>query len=369
MERTCKCLLNLSRSTKPCLLQLTLHFTTTWNLDHIVEVTAQFSVDHVFHAVFMCKNKAPNWITGGWSTERKKKLSSGSFEPEKLRLGVNFVEKTSRYIEYWLKNFQFDALKIRVENLIPGKESEIQQMNYIGSIPPLRVKKFILQGANNIRFILNFLNALVPNQVIISPTTGKKKKIIDIEMVDVGKLDQIFHCNLMSKGSVNFKFHRVSTHFSQKTLTYINGPTMDFVARKIPAETINCFLRRWSREELIDDFRLLTITETTEWKDQKMSMSDILKGVRYQQVALDTHVELNILKCDKNCKIFQILGYRMAFCVLSGSQFIFEVPDLSDCEQIEIIPQNPVVNDDFDRQRSRLYLELFRGRLVRFFNS
>uniref|UniRef100_A0A8R1EPW7 Uncharacterized protein n=1 Tax=Caenorhabditis japonica TaxID=281687 RepID=A0A8R1EPW7_CAEJA len=60
----------------------------------------------------------------------------------------------------------------------------------------------------------------------------------------------------------------------------------------IPTIKQMLIFQRWSREELIDDFRLLKITETTEWKDQKMSMSDILKGVRYQQVALDTHVKL-----------------------------------------------------------------------------
>lgn len=128
LEKSCKILLSISRSDKPHLQQLCLHFTTTWNHDQFAEITAQFSPEHSFHSIFMSKKKSPNWITGGWSIDRQKNITSGIFQPEKLRLSATFVERTSRYIEYWLRNFQIDTLRIKVENLIPGKENSIQQV-------------------------------------------------------------------------------------------------------------------------------------------------------------------------------------------------------------------------------------------------
>lgn len=327
LEKSCKILLSISRSDKPHLQQLCLHFTTTWNHDQFAEITAQFSPEHSFHSIFMSKKKSPNWITGGWSIDRQKNITSGIFQPEKLRLSATFVERTSRYIEYWLRNFQIDTLRIKVENLIPGKENSIQQSNYTGEIPPLKLKKLIIHGANNIRFINNWLDNLVPNAI---DPLDDKKKIIDVEFLDVGKLDQIFHHSLMTTGKVNLTFNRVSTHFTRKTLNFVNSPMINIVARQVPSEAVNSFLKRWCRGEIIEDFQYLHLMETTQWPSQQMHMMDALSGLRYQIVDLKTDVKLRILEKQKEfpkpAQIFQITGPRPGFCAHFGNQFIFEIP-------------------------------------------
>lgn len=366
LEKTCKLLLSISRRDKPRIGQLSLHFTTTWNHDQYVEITAYFSPEYTFHAVFMNKLKTPNWITGGWSIDRKNRMTSGYFNAEKLRLSATFVGRTSKYIEYWLHNFRIDTLKVKVENLLPGKEQEIQQMNYIGPIPPLKLKKFIIHGANNIRFIKNWMDNLVPD---IVDSIDPSRKTINIEFIDVAKLNQIFHHKLLTSGRVNLTFHRVNTLFTRKTLHYLNSPTVDIVARQVPSESVNFFLKRWSRGELTEDFEYMEIRETTQWKAQSIQIREALRGLRYQPVAVKTDVPLRILaiqKQNKDAQIFQIYGPRPAFCVQSLNQFVFEIPRTFELPNIVVNP--PMLNntlDDYQRHKTRIYFDLFRKRLFR----
>ncbi|CAL2037658.1 unnamed protein product [Caenorhabditis brenneri] len=371
LEKSCKLLLSISRQEKPRLKHLFLHFTTMWNHDKYVEITAHFSEDFTFHAVFMNKEKTANWITGGWSIDRKKNITSGYFNPEKLRLSATFVERTSRYMEYWLRNFQIDTLKVKVENLIPGKEQEIQQMNYIGPIPPLRLKKFIIHGANNIRFIKNWMDNLVPD---IVDSIDPSRKTIDVEFIDVAKLNQIFHHNLLTTGKVNLTFNRVNTLCTRHTLSYLNCPLVNIMARQVPSEAVNIFLRRWVRGEMTEDFQYIHITETTQWKSQAIQIREALKGIRYQAVDLKTTVPLRCLQhrkdvANEKCQIYQITGPRPAFCVQAGKEFIFEVPKTADLPKITVDP--PMLNNafaDYERQKNRIYMDLFRKRLMRIFN-
>uniref|UniRef100_A0A1I7U3T1 FBA_2 domain-containing protein n=1 Tax=Caenorhabditis tropicalis TaxID=1561998 RepID=A0A1I7U3T1_9PELO len=370
LEKTCKSLLSTSRREKPRLNQLFLCFTTTWNHDKYVEITASFSSDFIFRAVFINKEETPAWITGEWCIDKKKNMTSGYFQPEKLRLSATFVERTSRYIEYWLRNFQVDTLKIKVENLIPGKENEIQQMNYLGPIPPLRLKKCIIHGANNIRFIKNWMDSIIPD--IIDPI-DPYRKTIDVEFHDVGKLNQIFHHTFMTTGKVNLIFHRVNTLFTRRTLHFLNSPKVDIVARQVPSEAVNIFLKRWSRGEMTEDFQYMIIKETTQWKSQAIQIRDALCGLRYQPVDLKTDVPLRILKHRKEkdsekCQIFQIMGPRHGFCVHSGNEFIFEVPETDDLPNIIVDP--PMIQNtiEYERHKNRIYMELFRKRLIRLFN-
>lgn len=401
LEQSCKILLSLSRSDQPHLQQLFLHFTTTWNHDQFTEITAQFSPEHTFHAVFMNKEKSPNFIHGGWSIDKMKNITSGTFPTEKLRLNATFVSRTSKYIEYWLKNFQIDTLKIKVENLIPGKENDIQQMNYIGPIPGLRLKKFIIHGSNNIRFINNWLSNLIPN--IVDPVEPSRRTI-DVEFHDVAKLDQIFHHPVMTSGKVNLTFNRINTHFTRKTLNYINSPRVNITVRQVPSDTVNVFLKRWIRGEMVEDFQYLHITETTPWQRQEIQLRDALKGIRFQKVDLKTDVPLRILqihdeKTENNNEnssssitsttttsssspssptpsnspssrpqIYQITGPRPAFCVHSQNQFIFEVPTPEQIQMLNVSP--PMIQNTFneyERQKNRIYMELFRKRLIRLF--
>ncbi|KAF1760126.1 hypothetical protein GCK72_008372 [Caenorhabditis remanei] len=400
LEQSCKILLSLSRSEQPHVQQLLLHFTTTWNHDQFTEITAQFSPEHTFHAVFLNKKKSPNFVHGGWSSDRMKNITSGTFPTEKLRLNATFVSRTSKYIEYWLKNFQIDTLKIKVENLIPGKENDIQQMNYIGPIPGLRLKKLIIHGSNNIRFINNWLSNLIPN--IVDPSEPSRKTI-DVEFIDVAKLDQIFHHPVMTSGKVNLTFHRVNTHFTRKTLNYINSPRVNITVRQVPSDTVNVFLKRWIRGEMVEDFQYLHITETTQWPRQEIQLRDAFKGIRYQKVDLNTDVPLRILQIhnddkiekedssintstssspssptpsssssshqSRHLQIYQITGPRPAFCVHSHNQFIFEVPTSEQIQMLNVSP--PMIQNTFneyERQKNRIYMELFRKRLIRLFN-
>lgn len=189
----------------------------------------------------MTKKATPNWITGGWSTERKTGITTGSWAPEKLRLSATFAERTSAYVDYWLRNFKMDVLKVKVENLIPGKEDEIQQMNHVGEVPPLELKRFILEGANNIRFINLWMNKINPQREGFS--VDVRQKTLDVDLINVGKLDQIFHNRLLESGKVNLVFRRANTIFNHKTLISINCPCITIQARKVPAETVKLFMK------------------------------------------------------------------------------------------------------------------------------
>ncbi|CAI2348873.1 unnamed protein product [Caenorhabditis sp. 36 PRJEB53466] len=367
LEKTCRTLLTLSRSQKPRLQLLNLRFTTAWNHDQFVEISAHFNGEHTFRAVFISKKKSPNWITGGWSTERNKNISSGNWAAEKLRLGATFLGKTSRYIEHWLKNFEYDVLRIKIENVVPGREDDIQQLNYIGNLPQLKVKKFILDGSNNQRFINNFMNALVPN----GEPLDANKRALELELINVPKLQVVFHHPLVTNGCVHVNYRKENMHFTWKILNYVNPPTMNIVARKVPADAVNSFLKRWSRGAITEDFRYLHITETTQWRSQEMRMAEVLKGLRVQRVLLTTALQLRIFLPDfgeRPSEIYYVCGPRAAFCVHSNNQFVFEVPLLSDLPKIASIPPIfPNDYDEFEQHRNRLYLKLFSGRFLRFF--
>lgn len=391
LEQTCKILCSISRAERPHLQQLTLEFSTTWNLEQYAEITAIFAPDFIFHASFKYeKKKDPMWIRGGWSSERQETITSGTFPPEKLRLNATFESRTSRYIEYWLKNFQIDVLKVKVENKIPGKERDFQQTNYMGQVPVLRLKKFILQGSNNIRFITNWLNSMIPND---PDPIDSSRKTMEIELFNVEKLEHIFHHPIMASGKVRLSFQRNGCYFKPITLSTLNVVDCDIIARQVPSEAVNIFLKRWTRGEMTEDFQYLHICETTQWMSQEIEMKDALKGLRYQTVQITTDLELKVLQLQK-CytdashsnsslpssssesssltpppKIYQITGPRPAFCIQCDGEFIFEVPRIADLEKITTVP--PMIQntfDEYERQKNRIYMELFRKKLIRFFN-
>lgn len=47
----------------------------------------------------------------------------------------------------------------------------------------------------------------------------------------------------MTTGKVNLTFNRVSTHFTRKTLNFVNSPMINIVARQVPSEAVNSFLK------------------------------------------------------------------------------------------------------------------------------
>ncbi|PIC40397.1 hypothetical protein B9Z55_011753 [Caenorhabditis nigoni] len=392
LEQSCSLLCKISRCDKPHLQQLSLQFTTTWNHDQFAEITAIFDQYHTFHAVFMWKMSNPLWITGGWSTDKQKMINSGIFPPEKLKLNASFASRTSKYIEYWLKNFEIDVLRIKVENLIPGKENAFQHTNYMGPVPQLKLKKFILIGANNLRFINSWLNSLNPN---IPDPIDNSRKTIDIEFIDVEKSDSIMQHSLMNTGIVNLKFHKNSSHFQHKSLNVINVPYAEITARQVSSEAVNLFLKRWARGEMTEAFEYLHITETTQWPKQEIQMRDVLKGLRYQIVELQTDVKLRILsprtarnhqktstssmptsssessssEISSNPQIFQICGPRPGFCIHEDGEFIFEVPKSAEIQKIQVFP--PILQtscEEYERQKNRIYMELFRKKLIKYFN-
>ncbi|CAP21270.2 Protein CBG24731 [Caenorhabditis briggsae] len=352
LEQSCRFLCNISRCDKPHLQQLSLQFTTTWNHDQFAEITAIFDQFHTFHAVFMWKMSNPLWITGGWSTDKQKMINSGIFPPEKLKLNTN----------------------------------------YMGLVPQLKLKKFILIGANNLRFINSWLNSLQPN---IPDPIDNSRKTIDIEFIDVEKSDLIMRHPLMKTGIVNLKFHKNSSHFQHKSLNIINVPYAEITARQVSSEAVNLFLKRWARGEMTEAFEYLHITETTQWPKQEIQMRDVLKGLRYQIVELQTDVKLKILshrtarnhqktstssmptsssessssEISANAQIFQICGPRPGFCIHEDGEFIFEVPKSEEIQKIQVFP--PILQtscEEFERQKNRIYMELFRKKLIKYFN-